>query len=189
MARVLPYPWSLCAPRGDLGVSLALEDCETSEPLNPEALTFFTRVDDKELPAFAGNRHPAAPFAHGVIQNPTTVAGRRVGLLSTPGFPYEKADLWQVRFGREDCAIPVHGALRRASAWEDPADTNAAEVSLRDTVDFLCGYFNEAISLTYDREFPEFHNFAGHAVARLDWGVVWRRWKKVSTARNHARLE
>ena len=32
MARVLPYPWSLIAPRG-AGVSLSLEDCETADPL------------------------------------------------------------------------------------------------------------------------------------------------------------
>ena len=46
MARVLPYPWSLLAPRGDIGTSFSLEDCETAEPLNPESLTFFTRAED-----------------------------------------------------------------------------------------------------------------------------------------------
>jgi len=181
MARVLPYPWSLFASRGDPGASLGLEDCETSEPLNSEALTFFTRVDEEQLPTFAGNRHPAAPLAHQVLSNPITAAGRHLGLLSTPAFPYEKGDVWHVRFGREQCAIPVYGALRRASAWEDPTEHNVAEVSLRDTVDFLCGYFNEAISLTHEREFADFRDFAGQAVARLDWGIVWRRWEKVST--------
>jgi hypothetical protein len=181
MARVLPYPWSLITSRGTIGASVGLEDCETSDPFNPEALTFFTRSDDEQLPVFAGNRHPAAPLAHQVVQNPATAAGRRLGLLSTPAFPQENPNLWHVRFGNEACAIPVHGALRRASAWEDPADNNAAEVALRDTIDFLCGYFNEAISLTYERDFPDFQSFAGQAVARLDWGVVWRRWKKVST--------
>src|SRR6266496_6404390 len=180
MARVLPYPWPLFASRGDLGASLGLEDCETSEPLNPEALTFFTRVDDEELPAFASHQHPAAPLAHQVLLNPSSAAGRRLGLLSTPAFPYEKADLWQVRFGREECAIPVHGALRRASPWEDLTDNNAAEIALHDTIEFLCGYFNEAISLTYEKDLPQFRDFAGQAIARLDWGVVWRRWRKVS---------
>jgi hypothetical protein len=149
--------------------------------MNPESLTFFTRNDEEQLPAFAGNRHPAAPLAHQVLPNPNTAAGRRLGLLSTPAFPYDKGDLWHVRFGREDCAIPVQGALRRASAWEDPTDNNVSEVSLRDTVDFLCGYFNEASSLTHEREFADFRDFAGQAIARLDWRVVWRRWKKVST--------
>lgn len=181
MARVLPYPWSLFASRGDLGASLGLEDCETSGPLNPEALTFFTRADDEQLPAFAGNRHPAAPLAHKVLQNPSTASGRRLGLLSTPAFPFDKAELWQVRFGSEECSIPIHGSLRRASAWEDPSDNNAAEVALRDTIDFLCGYFNEAISLTYEKEFHELHDFADQSIARLDWTVIWRRWKKVST--------
>lgn len=181
MARVLPYPWSLFASRGDLGASLGLDDCESSEPLNAEALTFFTRYDDEHLPAFAGNRHPAEPLAHHVLPNPNTMAGRRPGLLSTPAFPHEKAGLWQVRFGHEECSIPVHGTLRRASAWEDLGENNAAEVSLRDTIDFLLGYFNEATSLIFEKEFPELHDFAGQAIARLDWGVVWRRWKKVST--------
>ncbi len=181
MARVLPYPWSLLASRGDLGVSLGLEDCETSEALNPEALTFFTRVDDEQLLALDGNRHPAASLAYQVLPNPSTAAGRRLGLLSTPTFPYEQADLWQVRFGSEVCAIPVRGTLRRASAWEDLAASNAADVFLRDAVDLLCGYFNEAISLTYEKEFPDFHAFAGQAIVRLDWKAVWNRWKKVST--------
>lgn len=181
MARVLPYPWSLFASRSDRGASLGLEDCETSEPLNPETLTFFTRVDDEQLPTFAGNRHPAAPLAYQVLPNPSTAAGRRLGILSIPAFPFEKADLWPVRFGSEECAIPIQGALRRASAWEDPAENNAAEVALRDAIDLLCGYFNEAISLAYEKEFPEFHAFAGQPVARLDWRAVWSRWKKVST--------
>ena len=181
MARVLPYPWSLFASRGDTGVALSLEDSEISEPLNPEALTFFTRVDDEQLPAFAGHRHPAAILANQVLPNANTVAGRRMGLLSTPAIPFEKGDRWRVRFGREECAIPIHGGLRRASAWEDPVESNVAEVALRDTVDFLCGYFNEAISLTHEKEFPDFSEFAGQAIARLDWGTVWGRWKKVST--------
>ena len=181
MARVLPYPWSLLAPRGDVGASLSVEDCETSEPLNPESLTFFNRVEDEQLPKFVGNRHPAGLLARQVFANPNTTLGRRYGLLSTPAFPFEKMDLWHVRFGQEDCSIPVQGALRRANAWEDPSDNNSEEVSLRDTVDFLCGYFNEAISLTHELEYPDFHDFAGQAVARLEWRVVWQRWKKVST--------
>ena len=52
---------------------------------------------------------------------------------------------------------------------------------MRDTIDFLCGYFTEAISLTQDREFAEFREFAGQAVARLNWATIWTRWKKVST--------
>ena len=181
MARVLPYPWSFFASRGNSGASLSLEDCETVEPLNPESLTFFTRTEDETLPTFAGHRHSAALLASHVLPNPNTAAGCRPGVLSMPAFPHEKADLWHVRFGREEFAIPVHGSLRRASAWEDPADSNAAEVSLRDTVDFLCGYFTEAISLTQDREFAEFHEFAGQAIARLNWATIWKRWKKVST--------
>ena len=181
MARVLPYPWSLFASRGDHGASLGLEDCEASGPLNPETLTFFTRADDEQLPAFAGNRHPAAPLAHKVLQNPSTPSGRRLGLLSTPAFPFDKAELWRVRFGGEECTIPIHGSLRRASAWEDPSDNNAAEVALRDTIECLCGYFNEAISLTYEKEFHELHDFADQSIARLDWAGIWRRWKKVST--------
>lgn len=181
MARVLPYPWSLLASRGDSGASFSLEDCETVEPLNPESLTFYTRAEDELLPTFAGHRHSTAPLASQVLSNPNTAAGRRPGILSTPAFPHEKANVWHARFGREEFAIPVHGTLRRASAWEDPADSNAAEVSLRDTIDFLCGYFTEAISLTQDREFPEFREFAGQAVARLNWATIWKRWKKVST--------
>jgi hypothetical protein len=181
MARVLPYPWSLLALRGDIGTSFSLEDCETVEPLNPESLTFFTRAEDEPLPTFAGHRHSAAPLASQVLPNPNTAAGRRPGVLSTPAFPHEKAALWHVRFGREEFAIPVGGTLRRASAWEDPEDHNAAEISLRDTIDFLCGYFTEAISLTQDREFAEFREFAGQAVARLNWATIWKRWKKVST--------
>jgi len=181
MARVLPYPWSLLASRGDIGTSFSLEDCETAEHLNPESLTFFTRAEDESLPLFAGHRHSAAPLAIQALPNPTTAAGRRPGVLSTPAFPHEKADLWHVRFGQEESAIPVHGTLRRASAWEDPSDYNAAEVSLRDTVDLLCGYFTEAISLTQDKEFAEFHEFAGQVVARLNWAAIWKRWQKVST--------
>ena len=181
MARVLPYPWSLLAPRGDIGASFALEDCETVEPLNPELLTFFTRGEDETLPSFAGHRHSAAPLASQVLLSPNTAAGRRPGILSTPAFPHEKADAWRVRFGREEFAIPIHGTLRRAGAGEEPEDSNAAEVSLRDTIDFLCGYFTEAISLTQDREFAEFREFAGQAVARLNWATIWTRWKKVST--------
>jgi hypothetical protein len=181
MARVLPYPWSLLASRGGIGTSFSIEDCETVDPLNPESLTFFTRAEDEALPAFAGHRHSAAPLAIQVQPNPATAAGRRPGTLSTPAFPHEKAGLWHVRFGHEESAIPVHGTLRRASAWEDPGDHNAAEVSLRDTVDLLCGYFTEAISLTQDNEFAQFHEFAGQAIARLNWATIWKRWKKVST--------
>ena len=181
MARVLPYPWSLFESRGGIATSFSLEDCETVEPLNPEAITFFTRAEDEPLPTFAGHRHSAAPLANQVLPNPNTAAGRRPGVLSTPALPHEKANLWHVRFGREEFAIPVEGTLRRASAREDPSDSNAAEVSLRDTVDFLCGYFTEAISLTQDGEFAEFHEFAGQAVARLNWAAIWNRWKKVST--------
>ena len=181
MARVLPYPWSLLAPRGDSGASFSLEDCETGPPLNPESLMFFTRTEDEALPHVAGHRHAAAPLAERVLLNPHTEAGRRPGILSTPTFPHERADVWRVRFGREECAIPVHGSLRRASAWEDPTDSNASEVALRDTVDFLSGYFTEAVSLTRDREHPEFHEFAGQALAKLNWAAIWKRWKKVST--------
>ncbi len=181
MARVLPYPWSLLALRSDSGASLSLEDCEAVKPFNPETLTFFTRAEDEALPKFAVHRHSAAPLATQVLLNPNTGAGRRPGVLSMPAFPHDKTDVWRVRFGREEIAIPVDGTLRRASAWEDPADHNAAEVCLRDTVDFLCGYFTEAISLTHDREFGEFHEFAGQAVARLNWSTIWKRWKKVST--------
>jgi len=181
MARVLPYPWSLLASRASGGASLSLEDCEAVEPLNPESLTFFTRTEDESLPTLAGHRHSSAPLANQVLSNPNTAAGRRPGVLSTPAFPHEKTDLWHVRFGSEEFAVPVRGSQRRASAWEDPIDSNAAEVSLRDTVDFLCGYFTEAISLTQDREFAEFHEFAGQAVARLNWAKIWKRWKKVST--------
>lgn len=181
MARVLPYPWSLSAPRDDDGASFSLEDCETAPPLNPESLTFFTRAEDEALPHFAGHRHAAAPLAKHVLLNPNTEAGRRLGVLSTPTFPHERADVWRVRFGHEECAIPVHGGLRRASAWEDPTDSNVSEVALRDTVDFLSGYFTEAVSLTRDREHPEFHEFAGQALARLNWAAIWKRWKKVST--------
>jgi Domain of unknown function (DUF2357) len=181
MARVLPYPWSLFAPRDDTGASFSLEDCETTPPLNPESLTFFTRAEDEALPHFAGHRHAATPLADRVLVNPHTGAGRRLGLLATPSFPHEKSDVWRVRFGNEEYAIPVHGSLRRASAWEDPTDSNAPEVALRDTVDFLCGYFTEAISLTRDKEYPEFHEFAGQALARLSWAAIWNRWKKVST--------
>jgi hypothetical protein len=56
MARVLPYPWSLFASRSGIGASLSLEDRETVEPFNPEALTFFTRTEDEALPKFAGHR-------------------------------------------------------------------------------------------------------------------------------------
>ena len=186
MARVLPYPWSLLASRADIGASFSLEDCEAVESLNPESLTFFTRAEDELLPMFAGQRYSAAPLANHVLLHLNTPAGRRPGVLSTPAFPHDKAALWHVRFGRDEFAIPVHGTLRRASAWEDPADSNAAEVSLRDTVDFLCGYFTEAVALTQDGEFPEFREFAGQAVARLDWATIWKHWKKVEYWRTAA---
>jgi len=54
---------------------------------------------------------------------------------------------------------------------------------LRDTVDCLSGYFTEALSLTHDKAFPAFREFAGQAVARLDWAVIWERWKEVSTGK------
>jgi hypothetical protein len=181
MARVLPYPWSLVAARASVGVSLSLEDCEASEPLNPESITFFTRSEDESLPEFEGARHAASPLSSQVFQNPNTAAGRRTGVLSTPAFPHEKSDLWRVRFGREKIAIPVRGSQRRVSAWEDLVETNAAEVALRDTVHFLCGYFREAISLTQEPSFDKFHGFKGQAVARLTWKSIWSRWKKVST--------
>ena len=129
MARVLPYPWSLVAPRGEIGASLSVEDCETVEPLNAEAITFFTRAEDEPLPSFAGHRHSATPLASEVLPNPNTAAGRRPGVLSTPPLPHEKSALWHLRFGREEFAIPVAGTIRRASAREDPSDSNAAEVS------------------------------------------------------------
>lgn len=181
MARVLPYPWSLLASRASSGASLSLEDCEAVEPLNPESLTLFTRTEDESLPTFVGHRYSTAPLANQVLLNPNTAAGRRPGVLSTPAFPHEKADVWHVRFGSDEIAIPVRGSQRRASAGEDLVGSNAADVSLRDTVDFLCGYFTEAISLTQDWECADSHEFAGQTVARLNWATIWKRWKKVST--------
>ena len=177
MARVLPYPWSLIAPRG-AGVSLSLEDCETADPLNVEVLTLFSRTDGEPLPVFATHRKVASLFTNGVLQNLSALGRPRLGVLSVPPLPHEKSDRWFLRFGGEECAIPVCGALRRASAWDDPAGYNAAEVSLRDTIDLLSGYFIEAISLTHDKAFSDFH---GQAVARLDWATIWDRWKEVST--------
>src|SRR5438874_2698468 len=109
MARVLPYPWSLLMPRNEAGAALSTEDCELVAPLNPETLTFFTRAEDESLPAFAGQRQAAAVLANQVLPNPGTPAGRRPGFLSTPALPFEKSDVWHVRFGSEECSIPVAG--------------------------------------------------------------------------------
>ena len=164
---------------GNIGVSLNLEDCEEAEPLN-EALTFFTRAEDEALPTFAGHRHSVASGEPGFTE-PEHGRGSpsRRSLNASVSARESRRVACSVR--PEEIAIPVDGTLRRASASEDSVNSNASEVSLRDTVDFLCGYFAEAISLTHDSGFTEFREFAGQAVARLDWPVIWTRWKKVST--------
>ena len=186
MARVLPYPWSLLSPRGDIGSSVSWDECELSDPLNAESITFFTHTDKETLPKIASQT--ATPITECVLWEPQFPTGRVPGVLSFPAWPHDRAGHWRVLIkdkeriiSTQDRIIPTYGTLRRASAWEDPTDSNAAEVSFRDTIDLLCGYFTEAISLTQDREFAEFREFAGQIVSRLNWAMIWKRWKKVSS--------
>jgi len=183
MARVLPYPWSLLARRGDIGSAVSWDDCELSDPLNAESITFFTHAEKEGLPGIA--RHTAAPLAERVLWEPQVPTGRAPGFLSFLPCPHDRADHWRVfikdkerTIHIQERIIPVHGALRRATAWEDPTEHNEPEVALRDTIARLNGYFRAAIALTHD---DPFRAFAGQAVARLDWAIIWERWKEVST--------
>ena len=160
---------------------MGVEDCETATPFNIETITFFSRLEDEPLPSVAGHRQCVSPYINRVCLNLHTAGGRRLGRLSIPPLPLDKLERWPLIMGREECTIPVYGAVRRASAWEDLSANNAAEVSLRDAIDFLSGYFTEAISLTHDEAHSEFRDFARQAIVRLDWATVWERWKKVST--------
>ncbi len=176
MAQVLPYPWSLLALSGDKGGSLSLEHCEQAEALNGESLTFFGVADEQAL----GIRH-AVCLAEGVKFNPKTQAGSVQGTLSMPSWPHDSSSQWRFHAGKFDYIIPIHGTLRRASAWEDLTEHNKAEVSLREAIDLLSRYFNEAIALTREKDSSEFSDFAGRTIVRLDWAAIWERWKKVST--------
>lgn len=181
MARVLPYPWSLLAPRGSLGTSSSMEDCEGADPFNPETLTLLTRIEDEPAPGFPDRRISATPLSTNVMWNPQTEVGRRLAILSVPSFPREPSGRWHMQVGRNECIIPVQGAMRHVGAWEELTKHNADEVYLRDTVDMLSGYFREAVALTHDKVLTDSAEFAGQHVARLDWKTIWERWKKVST--------
>lgn len=183
MARVLPFPWSLLVPRGGIGSAVSWDDCELSDPLNAETITFFTHAEKEGLPCIA--RQTAAPLAEAVLWEPQVPSGRAPGFLSILPWPHDRADLWRVFIKNDERTIqiqeriiPVHGTLRRASAWEEPTAHNKSEVAFRDTITLLNGYFHEAIALTHD---DPFRAFAGQTVARLDWATIWERWKKAST--------
>lgn len=181
MARILPYPWSLCLHHSEPGASVSIEDGELAGPFNIESLTFFTRSKDEATPKLPGRRHGATVITHSAVLNPQTTGGRRPGELSILPFPIEQSSNLRILFKKEECLIPFYGGLRRASVWEDPGEHNSSEVRFRDTIDLLSGYFTEAIFLTHDKTCSSFRDFAGQAVARLDWQTIWNRWKLVST--------
>jgi len=180
MARVLPYSWSLCALRNSEGASLSLEDCEAADPLNPETVSFLSRIEDERLPIVSGRRDSATPLSKHVMLNPQTEAGRRLAVLSAPSFSHEPSTHWHIKIGNDECDIPVAGAMRRANGWEEPKEHNSDEVFLHDTIDLLSGYFREAVALTHDPDYPDLAAYANQPVVRLDWKTIWERWKTVS---------
>ena len=172
MAFVLPYPWSLLAPRGDFGFPVSLEVCATSEPLNAESLTLFTRDDDFSISTPDGRRHHAVPLTQ--INAETGRSPFRI--LSLP-WRHDNSEALRVVVGGEEYTIPVHGNLRRAGALEELSEHNKEEIALREIIHLLNAYFREAISLTHE---AAFRAFAGHGIARLEWSPIWERWKPLS---------
>jgi len=181
MAYVLPFPWSLLLPQGSVGAPLSLELCETAAPLNPESVVFFVEEDSYEKDCFV--RAHTASLTTQVVWNPRTRLEKRFGTLVVPAMPAESSDLWRVQVERQEWIIPVAGAMRRAFAWEVPERHNQDDVFLREVVELLNGFFREAVALTHDSHYPQYTDFAGQAVVRVDWETIWQRWKDVSTGK------
>ncbi len=115
------------------------------------------------------------------VLHPVLAAAHIRGTLSILPWPHDASSQWRFHAAKFDYIILIQGTLRRSSAWEDLTEHNKPEVSLRDAIDLLNRYFNEAIALTREKASSEYSDFAGRTIVRVDWAAIWERWKKVST--------
>jgi hypothetical protein len=182
MARILPFPWSLLAPRNTIGAdfNFSIEDCDRRDPLNPETLVFYTRSDEAPSPASAPKLVSHHEFGvrtkENVMVNPLTELGRRPGCLWITPWPSDGSSIWRLRIGSVEFELPVSGGVRRASGREVQNKSNEHSVALRETVDQLCGYFAESRSLASDQNKKNSAVGFGQDIVKLAWETIWTRW-------------
>jgi hypothetical protein len=183
MARILPFPWSLLAPRNTTGADFDfnIEDCDRREPLNPETLVFYTRADETPMPDSApklmSHHESGVRTTENVMVNPSTELVRRPGYLWITPWPYDGSGMWKLRIGSVELELPVAGGVRRANGREVQNKTNEHSVALRETIDQLCGYFAESRSLASDQSKKKPAAGFGKDVVKLAWEAIWARWK------------
>lgn len=182
MARILPFPWSLLAPRNTTGAdfNFSIEDCDRLAPLNPETLVFYTRADETPRPDSApkliSHHESGVRTTENVMVNPLTELGRRPGYLWITPWPYDSSGFWKLRIGAVELELPVSGSVRRANGREVQNKSNEHSVALRETVDQLCGYFAESRSLASDKRKKNAAVDFGLDVVKLAWEAIWTRW-------------
>jgi hypothetical protein len=176
MARILPFPWSLLAPRNSPGADVGTDDCDRCGAFNVEFVAFYTR-NDEEHPRLAGPNREGSRLSVNAVINPQTELDRRAGVIWVLPWTMELGPDLNVRLSQADLKIPIMGGVRRASGREvaSPADLHA--VPLREAVDQLCGYFSESRSLAADQ--LKTSNAANPVqwVVKLSWEAIWRRWE------------
>ena len=182
MARILPFPWSLLAPRNTTGTdfNFSIEDCDRRSPLNPETLVFYTRADETPRPdsgpKLISQHESGVRMTENVMINPLTELGRRPGYLWITPWPYDSSAVWKLRIGAVELELPVSGGVRRAKGSEVQNKANEHSVALRETVDQLCGYFAESRSLASDKRKKNAAVGFGLDVVKLAWDAIWTRW-------------
>ena len=177
MARVLPFPWSLLAPRNTTGADLSVDDCDRQGPFNPETVVFYTRTDEG-APMLSSHRGHGARIAENVSINPQTELGRRPGFIWTIPWPHDGVSPWKFRLGAEQRELMVAGGVRRASGREILGKSNEHPIALREAIDQLCGYFTEARSLAADEIEARPAPGSQQAIVKIAWGAIWTRWSK-----------
>lgn len=177
MARILPFPWSLLAPRNTAGADLSVDDCDRHGPFNPETLVFYTRTDEG-APMLSSYRGNGARIAENVTINPQTELGRRPGFLWIIPWPHDGVRSWRFRLGAEQRELIVGGGVRRASGRETREKSNEHPIALREAIDQLCGYFTESRSLAADQNDATRSPGSQLGLVRIAWAAIWTRWSK-----------
>jgi len=182
MARILPFPWSLLAPRNTAGAdfNFSIEDCDLRDPLNPETLVFYILADEnpgqQNPPKLLGQHAFGVRISENVMDNRRTELNRPPGNLWITPWPYDSPGIWKLKIGSVELELPVSGGVRRANGGEVQNKANEHSVALRETVDQLCGYFAESRSLASDERKKNAAVGFGLDVVKLAWEAIWTRW-------------
>jgi Domain of unknown function (DUF2357) len=182
MARILPFPWSLIAPRNtpSADFNFSVEDCDRRDPLNPETLVLYTWADETPRPGsepkLSSHHESGVRTTENVITNPLSEVGRRPGYLWITPWPHDSSGAWKLKIGSVELELQVSGGVRRANGREVQNKANEHSVALRETVDQLCGYFAESRSLASDERKKNAAVGFGLDVVKLAWEAIWTRW-------------